>query len=163
ELHGGTIEARSEGRGLGTEFVIRMPMPAELPEVQSDDLTDARCDCRVLVIDDNRDAADTLAMLVEELGGDCRSVYDGESGLLAMQEYRPDIVLLDIGMSGLDGYETCRRIRQARGDDVMLVAVTGVGQQRDKDEAHRAGFDAHLTKPPNPAQLRKLLARSRPL
>ncbi len=95
----------------------------------------------------------------EELGGDCRRAYDGESGLRELQHYRPDVVLLDIGMSGLDGYETCRRIRQARSDDVMLVAVTGFGQQRDKKEAHRAGFDAHLTKPPSPAQLRKLLAR----
>lgn len=159
EMHGGTIEVRSEGCGHGTEFVIRMPLSAELPRVQTDDAPDARVDCRVLVIDDNRDAAATLAMLIEELGGDCRSAYDGESGLLEMQQYRPDVVLLDIGMPGLNGYETCRRIRQERGDDVMLVAVSGFGQQRDKEEARLAGFDAHLTKPPNPTLLRKLLAQ----
>ena len=160
EMHGGTIEVRSEGCGRGTEFVIRMPVSDEPPKVRTEDMTDARVDCRVLVIDDNRDAADTLAMLIEELGGHCRSAYDGESGLLELREYRPDVVLLDIGMSGLNGYETCRRIRRERGDDVLLVAVTGFSQQRDKEEARQAGFNAHLTKPPNPAALRKLLAQS---
>jgi CheY-like chemotaxis protein len=116
-------------------------------------------DGRVLVIDDNRDAAAALAMLIEEIGGNYRSACDGESGLRELLHYRPDVVLLDIAMPGLDGYETCRRIRQQLGDDVMLVAVTGFGQQQDKEHAQRAGFNAHLTKPVDPVLLRQLLVR----
>jgi CheY-like chemotaxis protein len=110
-----------------------------------------------MVIDDNRDAATTLTMLVEELGGTCRAAYDGESGIREVLHYRPDVVLLDIGMPALDGYETCHRIRRELGEDVVIVAVTGFGQQEDKEQARQAGFDAHLTKPANPAALQQML------
>ena len=164
EMHGGTIDVLSEGPDRGSEFVIRLPVSnAPLPERPADSTDSDRIDCRVMVIDDNRDAASTLAMLVEELGGECRSAYDGESGLREVLRYRPDVVLLDIGMAGPDGYEICRRIRQQIGDDVMLVAVTGFGQQQDKDEAHHAGFNAHLTKPADLDRLKRLLARCRPV
>jgi DNA-binding response OmpR family regulator len=100
-----------------------------------------------------------MAMLVEELGGDCRTAYDGESGVREALTFRPHVVLLDIGMPGLDGFETCRRIRRELGNDVVVVAVTGFGQQQDKERTTRYGFDAHLTKPADPAALEKLLRR----
>jgi len=96
-------------------------------------------------------------MLVHELGGECRTAYDGEGGLRAVSDYRPKVILLDIGMPGLDGYETCRRIRRDVGDDVVVVALTGFGQEQDKEQAIRAGFNAHLTKPADPAALASLL------
>jgi CheY-like chemotaxis protein len=114
------------------------------------------------VIDDNRDAAELMAMLVQELGGECRAAYDGESGLREVVTSRPDVVLLDIGMPGLDGYNTCRHIRRELGDDVLIVAVTGYGQAHDKDASARAGFDAHLTKPADATALEKLLRRRGP-
>jgi CheY-like chemotaxis protein len=163
EMQGGTIDVRSEGRGLGSEFVIRMPLSNEFPKTPSEAGAGSRVDCRVLVIDDNRDAADALAMLIEEIGGNCRSVYDGEAGMRELLQYRPDVVLLDIAMQELDGFETCRRIRQQLGDDVMLVAVTGFVQQHDKEEARSAGFDEHLTKPADPVVLQRPLAHRKPM
>jgi CheY-like chemotaxis protein len=117
---------------------------------------------RVLVIDDNVDAADTTAMLVEALGGSVRVAYDGETGISRAASFRPHIVLLDLGMPGIDGYETCRRLRRMMGPQVFMVALTGWGQEQDKDDARRAGFDAHLTKPADPAALEQLLAAAHP-
>ena len=108
---------------------------------------------RILVIDDNEDAANATAMLVEEMGGEARVAYDGESALEMLEEYQPDVVLLDIAMRGLDGYETCQRIRRVLGNRVLVVALTGFGQDQDKEDATRAGFDAHLTKPADGAAL----------
>jgi CheY-like chemotaxis protein len=113
---------------------------------------------RVLIIDDNHDAGNALAMLIEDMGGDARVAYDGESALAMLQKHLPEVILLDIGMRELDGYETCRRIRRALGDGVLIVALTGFGQEQDKEEATRAGFDAHLTKPADEAALATILA-----
>jgi CheY-like chemotaxis protein len=158
EMQGGEIEVRSEGPGRGSEFVIRLPLSTQSPPTRGAETSvPHRIDCRVMVIDDNRDAANVMAMLVEELGGDCRTAYDGERGVREVLTYRPHVVLLDIGMPGLDGFETCRRIRRELGNDVMVVAVTGFGQQQDKERTTRYGFDAHLTKPADPAALEKLL------
>lgn len=160
EMHGGRIDVRSEGAALGSEFILRLPVSADdAPHKAPDALGDQGLDCRVLVIDDNRDAAVLTAMLVETLGGECRTAYDGESGLAEMLSYRPDVVLLDIGMPGVDGYETCRRIRRQCGDQVVVVALTGFGQEQDKEKAAGAGFSAHLTKPADPAALTHLLRR----
>jgi CheY-like chemotaxis protein len=112
-----------------------------------------------VVIDDNRDAAEVMAMLVQELGGECSAAYDGESGRQEVLTRRPDIVLLDIGMPGVDGYNTCRHIRSELGNEVLIVAVTGYGQAHDKEAAARAGFDAHLTKPADSGALAKLLTQ----
>ena len=117
-----------------------------------------RLDRRILVVDDNQDAANATAMLIAEMGGDARVAYDGESALAMLQEYQPDVILLDIGMRGLDGYETCQRIRGVLGNGVLLVALTGFGQEQDKERATRAGFDAHLTKPADEAALTGILA-----
>lgn len=159
EMHGGEIDVRSEGSGRGSEFAIRLPVSAETATdrgattVGRDDV-----DCRVLVIDDNRDAATVTAMLVEELGGECRTAYDGESGLRQIAGFRPDVALVDIGMPGMDGYETCREIRRQFGNDIVVVALTGFGQEQDKEMATRAGFNGHLTKPADPTALARLLA-----
>ena len=110
------------------------------------------------MVDDNQDAANATAMLVEAMGGDARVAYDGESALEMLHEYQPEVILLDIGMRGLDGYETCRRIRGVLGNRVLLVALTGFGQERDKEKATLAGFDAHLTKPADGAALADILA-----
>jgi len=159
ELHGGQIGVRSGGTGHGSEFLIRVPLSAHVSrEPTAGTSGRPRIDCRVMVIDDNRDAADTLAKLVEALGGECRTAYDGETGLREVLAYRPEVVLLDIGMPGMDGYETCRRIRLELGYDTLVVAVSGFGQEQDKDRATRAGFDAHLTKPADPTALEAILA-----
>ncbi len=98
-------------------------------------------------------------MLIEDMGGEARVAYDGASALAMLQEYQPEVILLDIGMRGLDGYETCQRIRRVLGNRVLLVALTGFGQEQDKEKATRAGFDAHLTKPADGAALAGILAR----
>ena len=113
---------------------------------------------RILVVDDNEDAANATAMLIEDMGGESRVAYDGEGALAVLQEYQPEVILLDIGMRGLDGYETCQRIRRLLGNRVVLVALTGFGQEQDKERATRAGFDAHLTKPADGAALAAILA-----
>jgi signal transduction histidine kinase/CheY-like chemotaxis protein len=162
EMHGGVIEARSEGFGKGSEFVIRLPLSSQAPaERAAPPVAAPRVECRVLVIDDNRDAATVLAMLVEELGGECRTTYDGESALRELLTYRPDVVLLDIGLPGMDGYETCRRIRGRFGDEIVVVALTGFGQAQDKARAVDAGFSSHLIKPADPAALADLLGKCR--
>lgn len=143
EMHGGRIEVRSDG-----------PAPRSKPTA-----ADPRLDCRVIVIDDNRDAATVTAMLIEELGGECHVAFDAENGLRVLREFPFDAVLLDVGMAGMDGYETCRRIRQEFGDVVRVVALTGFGQDGDKERAARAGFNGHLTKPADPAAVIAALRR----
>ena len=113
---------------------------------------------RILVVDDNHDSADSLAALLSLGGHETHTANDGEHAISEAAKLRPDVILLDIGMPGMDGYQTCRKIRSALGQEVVIVAVTGWGQEQDKDEAYRAGFNAHLTKPADPAALEHLLA-----
>jgi PAS domain S-box-containing protein len=159
EMHGGEIHVHSDGAGRGTTVVITLPLcesgaaaqspPAEVPRIAS----------RVVIIDDNEDAANTMSMLVAQLGGSAQTAHDAASGLAAVQHFQPDIVLLDIGMPGMDGYEACRRIREQPSErHIVVVAVSGWGQPRDKQRALDAGFDAHLTKPVDPAALARVLA-----
>jgi signal transduction histidine kinase len=160
EMHGGSIEAHSDGPSRGSTFTLRMPV-AHLATTIHAATPPATTPCagrRVLVIDDNAAGARAMQRLVKALGGECRVAHNGETGLTDLREYRPDIVILDIGMPGLDGYETCRRIRQEYGSSLMVVALTGWGQERDKDKAMQAGFDMHLTKPADPTLLEGLLA-----
>ena len=160
EMHGGAIAAYSDGPGKGTAFVITMPLcqaDATRPSPAAVDVPHVAS--RVVIIDDNQDAAHTMLMLVEQLGGSARMAHDPVSGLAAVQEFEPDIVFLDIGLPGMDGYEACRRIRQQpSARHVAIVAVTGWGQPQDKQRALDAGFDAHLTKPVDPTALAKVLA-----
>jgi two-component system CheB/CheR fusion protein len=163
DMHGGEIVADSDGPGQGSTFTITMPLcdaPAARASLRQLDLP--RVACRVLIIDDNRDAANTMAMLLEELGGATRMAHDTASGLEAFEEYQPDIVFLDIGMPGIDGYEACRRMRQRPSKAIVIVAVTGWGQAQDKQRALEAGFDAHLTKPVDLEALARILAANPP-
>jgi len=160
EMHGGDIAATSDGPGRGSEFIVRLPLSKAAPEADRPSMMTApRVRSRAVIIDDNRDAATTMSMFVEELGGSAVAAHDGASGLAAIESFQPDIVFMDIGMPGLDGYEVCRRIRQMPSQrHVVLVAVTGWGQAQDKRRALEAGFDAHLTKPVDPDAVAQLLA-----
>jgi signal transduction histidine kinase len=163
ELHGGTVEAHSEGLGKGSEFVVRLPILKELPPaLQVNGIGAARgvsTGRRVLVVDDNIDAAQTLALLLRVSGHVVRMAHDGPSGLAAAQEWLPEFVLLDIGLPGIDGYEVARRLRgEAESSKITLIAVSGYGQDEDRRRSAEAGFDEHLVKPVEPTALQRLLA-----
>ncbi len=164
DLQGGRVEARSDGPGRGSEFLVRLPVveaPAEASTEPGGDGEKARRGrrCRVLVVDDNRDAADSLAMMLGLLGHDIQTAYDGPEAIQAAATFRPEVVLLDIGLPGRNGYEVARHIRgQPWGKSMVLVAITGWGQEEDKLRAAEAGFDDHLVKPVDLAALEKMLA-----
>jgi two-component system, chemotaxis family, CheB/CheR fusion protein len=164
EMHGGEIAADSGGLGQGSTFTIMMPVcEARLTQAATRPRDVPRVECRVLIIDDNNDAANTMAMLVEELGASTRVAHDATSGLQALDESVPDVVFLDIGMPGIDGYETCRQMRRrASNKTPVIIAVTGWGQPQDKQRALDAGFDAHLTKPVELDALARILTCSPP-
>lgn len=153
ELHGGRVGAHSEGRGRGAEFVVELPLALQpAPAVESlaplRSSAQARRSLRVLVVDDNADSAESMGMVLDMVGMDHRVAYDGPSALDAVQLFRPDVVLLDIGMPGMDGYEVARRIRQSPlSGRTVLIALTGWSQPQDRQRSHEAGFDHHLSKP----------------
>jgi len=162
EMHGGTVEARSEGPSRGSEFTIRLPLvraarPAEVTSTLPHPVAvlESR---RILVVDDNRDAAESLGSLLELLGADVRVAYDGSEALRVAAAQKPNVVLLDIGMPGMDGYEVARRLRRQRElRNIMLIALTGWGQDEDRGRSREAGFDYHLTKPADMSVLQSLL------
>jgi PAS domain S-box-containing protein len=164
ELHGGTIEARSGGLGKGSEFTVHLPIvdvPVETPKETTGDGPSARGGrkYRVLVVDDLRDAADSMALMLQIMGHETRTAYDGLEAVQTAAAYRPDVVLLDIGLPKLNGYAAARHIRdEPWGGNVALVALTGWGQEEDKRRSLEAGFDHHLTKPVESTALEKLLA-----
>jgi CheY-like chemotaxis protein len=152
ELHGGSVSANSAGEGHGTEVVVRLPIVAQpLAEAQPDEtnMTMTQDDSiRFLIVDDNVDAANTLAELLELSGCHARAVYSGDEATRVGEGVAPDIVLLDLGMPGMDGFEAAKRLRQTEwGSRAKLVAVTGWGQQADRKKTADAGFDGHLVKP----------------
>jgi len=161
-LHGGSIEAASEGAGKGCEFTVRLPLaqhagaparPAATPVVAGGALR------KVLVVDDNHDAADSLGMLLQFLGAEVMVVHDGHAALAAIRGFRPEVVLLDLGMPGMNGLEVARRMREdpsARG--ITLVALTGWGQREDRRRTTEAGFDYHLVKPADVGMLQSILS-----
>jgi PAS domain S-box-containing protein len=162
-LHGGRVEARSDGPGHGSEFLVRLPAapatvaPAVPPVAPAGNPRGPGR--RILVVDDNRDAADSLAVLLGILGHTARTAYDGAAGMAAAAEFRPDAVLLDLGMPRVDGYEAARRIRaEPWGKGLFLVALTGWGADDDRRRTHDAGFDRHLLKPVDVDALTKMLA-----
>jgi PAS domain S-box-containing protein len=166
EMHGGRVTAHSDGPGKGSEFVVSLPICADTTgpgqaEEQAASCSFPTATClHILVVDDNADAAESLAMLLRLWGHAVRTSHDGQSGLKAALSYRPDVVFLDIGLPGLDGYEVARRLREEFGETMRLVALTGYGQQEDRRRAEEVGFDDHLTKPADPAVLHGLLARA---
>jgi CheY-like chemotaxis protein len=162
ELHGGTVAASSSGPGSGSEFVIRLPLSKATPE-QADSApaeVPRSAGLRVAIVDDNADAADSLAMVLELEGHEVRTAGDGIAGLELVGEFAPHVVILDIGLPRLNGYEVARRIRLDHRDaGMLLIAVTGWGQQQDKQAAEEAGFDHHFTKPVDPRELQRVLSR----
>jgi PAS domain S-box-containing protein len=151
ELHGGSLTAQSEGMNTGSEFTLKIPLSerlAEKPRAEAPRAAVATVPRRILVVDDNVDAAATLEMLLKSLGHETCVVHDGVGALQMADEFHPDIVLLDLGMPGLDGYETARRLRALKEErSFRIIAITGWGQESDRQKTREAGFDLHLTKP----------------
>jgi len=168
EIHGGTVEAHSAGLGHGSEFIVRLPValpPSFQPSTSNHATGEAAASLRVLVVDDNKDTADSAAMLLRSLGHDVRVAYSGRTALEAALAYRPDAVLLDIGLPEIDGYEVARHLRQnPEFKNVLLVALSGYGQETDRQRSQEAGLDAHMVKPvkmENVAELLTTLTRER--
>ena len=163
EMHEGSVEARSAGPGQGSEFVVRLPV-REAPETEptrcAAAATASPASLRVLVVDDNVDAADSLAMLLRLGGHEVRVAYTGPAAFRGGRPPTRMSILLDIGLPGMDGYEVARRLRgKPQTRNAVLIAMTGYGQEADKERARRAGFDHHFVKPVDPTQLHDLLAR----
>jgi CheY-like chemotaxis protein len=161
EMHGGRITARSEGPGKGSQFIVRLPL-ADATDAQKHSVKLATRPLegapRVLVVDDNRDAADSMGTLLQMLGATVKVVHTGRAALQAIDTFKPAIVFLDLGMPEIDGYEIARSVRsRAELHDVTLIAVTGWGQEKDRNRTHAAGFDHHLVKPANVDQLKTML------
>jgi PAS domain S-box-containing protein len=166
EMHGGTVEAHSDGVGHGSEFVVRLPVLADASKAPSHDPPDSEtahmAKRRILIVDDNKDSARSLATLLNLVGNETHTAHDGFEALELAERLRPDLMLLDIGLPKLNGYEVCRRIREkAWGKTIVLVALTGWGYEADRRHSKDAGFDHHLVKPAEFSALKKLLAASR--
>jgi PAS domain S-box-containing protein len=163
ELHGGTVEARSEGLGRGSEFVVRLPVGLDPEAVAPPGRAaptgpKATIPRRILIVDDNKDGAESLAVLLGIHGHVVRTALDGPSALAAADEFRPEVVLLDIGLPGLDGYAVARELRSRPELHILrLVALTGWGQETDRERSRAAGFDLHLVKPIDPAELLRIV------
>jgi PAS domain S-box-containing protein len=151
EMHGGSIEARSAGEGRGSEFIVRLPIPVETSEAATPALgttQEALQNRRILIVDDNEDSAESLAMLLSITGNETHMAHDGIAAIEAIEKHRPEVVLLDIGLPKLNGHDVCRRVRQESwGKDIVLIALTGWGQDEDRRKSREAGFDGHLVKP----------------
>jgi CheY-like chemotaxis protein len=166
ELHGGTVTASSAGVGLGSQFQVRLPLGADrlsddgvaVPGRNGDNDQTART-FRVLIVDDNIDAAQTLSALLEIAGHQTMVAHDGHQGLRFTEQFNPEVIFLDIGMPGMNGYEVARAVRKAPGrKSVSIVALTGWGTEQDRELSKEAGFDAHLTKPASLASVNLLLS-----
>ena len=163
ELHGGQVEAKSVGPGLGSEFIVRLPerMTAHAAPVMVAALADkvSSPKQRILVADDNRDAADSLAVMLRIAGHDVRTAYDGQQALDVAETFKPSLALLDLGMPRVNGHDTARRLRETEhGRNIVIIALTGWGQPEDRNRSLAAGFDHHLVKPVAPSMLERLLA-----
>ncbi len=160
EMHDGSVEAHSAGLGKGSEFVVRLPVlldsSVKKPAVKEEARSSGR---RILIVDDNQDGAESLAIMLNLTGNETHTVHDGEAAITAATEFRPEVVLLDIGLPRLNGYEACRRMRELPGGkEMLIIAQTGWGQEADRQRTHAAGFDHHLVKPVDIVDLMNLLA-----
>lgn len=171
ELHGGRIEIKSEGLGKGSEFVVRLPVAKESAERDQDSVSagkdtnprSRRLSRSVLVVDDNKNQVESIAMLLKILGCEVRAAHDGISALEALKEFVPEFALIDIGLPGIDGFEIARRIRKIdEFKNIVLIAQTGWGREEDRAESRQAGFDYHLVKPLDFQLLERILTGARP-
>jgi CheY-like chemotaxis protein len=166
DLHGGQITVRSEGLGHGSEFTIRLPVAidrAALPSRETPAEFKPNGKRRILVVDDNRDNANSLSMLLKLTGNETSVAYDGEQAVEAAASQRPDVIILDIGLPKLNGYDACRKIRANDwAEGVLIIALTGWGQEEDRRKSAAAGFDAHLVKPVDHSELMRLLSSKVP-
>jgi CheY-like chemotaxis protein len=175
ELHGGTVAARSAGHSQGSEFIVHLPLPGAPvqsaaqsspapqgsgpPRPAPERTAVPEVARRVLVADDNRDGADIMALLLQQYGYDVSVAHSGPEALTAAAQKKPEVAILDIGMPGMSGYEVAQRIRaEAWGKHMLLIALTGWGQEEDKRKAFKAGFDHHLIKPIDPDALEALMS-----
>lgn len=163
ELHGGSIKALSDGPGTGSEFIVHLPVNVEqtpLTTMEPATLKPSEARRRILVVDDNRDSAESLATLLSVSGNETFLAYDGIEAVEAANKHRPDVILLDIGLPRLNGFDVCRRIREnGWAEQILIIALTGWGQEEDRRKSAAAGFDGHLVKPVDLAQLMNLLDR----
>jgi signal transduction histidine kinase len=161
EMHGGCVQAFSAGVGAGSEFVVRLPVLAGAEGNETGTAPGAAAPVtprRILVVDDNVDSAESLALLLQMAGHQSRTAHNGPGAIAATDAFRPEVVLLDIGLPGMDGYEVAQRLREAAGGEkLLLIAQTGYGQEEDRRRSRKAGFDAHLVKPVDPGALQTLL------
>jgi CheY-like chemotaxis protein len=163
QMHGGSVEAHSDGTGTGSRFIVRLPLPAQpiqppRPAPEDDSSIQG---WRVLVVDDNPDAAKSLAMLLELSGNDVQVAHDGAAAVARVDAFMPDLILMDIGMPTMNGYDACHAIRQKPGGkQIKMLALTGWGQETDRLRSSEAGFDAHLVKPVDIDALKSLLKES---
>jgi PAS domain S-box-containing protein len=161
EAHGGRVEVRSDGVGQGCTFIVRLPVkePKDAVNVPQAEGIQPTPKGRILIVDDNRDAAASLAMLLTVMGNDTRTAHDGLEGVELAEAFRPELIVLDIGLPKLNGFDACRRIREkAWATDTLIVAATGWGQEEDRRRSKEAGFDYHLVKPVDATELNLLLA-----
>ena len=161
-MHGGTLDVRSDGAGAGSEFIVRLPLltsaahaaaPAPAPRNE--------LPRRVLIVDDNRDAAEAMRLLLDARGHEARAVFEGRDVLPLISAFRPEVLLVDLGMPGMDGFEVCRQVLAAGGPAPLLVALTGWGQEQDRLRSREAGFDLHLVKPVGAEELESVFAKGR--
>jgi CheY-like chemotaxis protein len=166
EMHGGSVEARNADSGTGAEFIVRLPantaiptlQPAETAHASSDSSSNAEEAMKVLVVDDNVDAADSIALLLRIDGFNAQSVHGAVAALDTVNSFKPDVVLLDIGLPVMDGYEVARRLRTHTSvSRLRIVALSGYGQKADRERAAEAGFDDYLVKPVEPTVLSQFL------
>jgi CheY-like chemotaxis protein len=162
EMHGGKVEARSGGVGKGSAFIVRLPIASRVAparEAHIGGLAALREQPRVLVVDDNRDAADSLGALLRMMGANVQIAHDGREAVETFDAFRPAAVFLDLGMPVMDGFEAARLIRsRPYGNDVMLIALTGWGQEQDRRRTEAAGFTVHMAKPADLESLRAVLS-----
>jgi CheY-like chemotaxis protein len=163
QMHGGTIVVHSEGENQGTEFTIRLPLHSErqTPQAKSrsvESKSESASMRRVLIVDDNKAAADLLSMVVKSLGNEVRTANNGEEALTVASEFCPDVIFMDLGMPHMNGYEAASQIRTTTwGGEIVLVALTGWGQEEDRRRTKEAGFDFHLVKPAEPIAIQEVL------
>jgi CheY-like chemotaxis protein len=162
-MHGGTVEAESPGQGQGSTFTVRLPILENRPELPAGMpaerwLDSAGLKRRILVVDDNLDSADSMAMMLQLLENEVRTAHNGFEAVELAEQFRPQLILMDVGMPKLNGYDATRRIRERPwGRDIAIIALTGWGQEVDRAKSKEAGCDGHLVKPVSPQDLEKLL------